>query len=517
MSKVKLLTWTDASKTVKISLPMKEIELKQTRSLFARLLIIARTREELDLQDLIGHYEFSCVPRSLFASDGSLLPCTDKSKLMALLESLGTDETEHSDENMEQDQQTGDPQIENSDNPSQMTSDKRDTVDPQSTRLGTSEKAIILDGMAVVHELSGQQIRTCLEIAQAFIKAIDSKSQNYTLVHIVFDRYDIAKSLKTRTRNHRQGKQGACCKYDVSDKTQFNIPLNHFLSNSDNKDQLATYLAKKLLHFYRDSTKSVIVATKDGAASNGAAVDHLHSNHEEADTLLILHAISASRLMSNVHIMTPDTDVFVLALQKLHLMSNKVSMLVGTGSTRRLVKLQPIHQALDENLAAGIVGFHAFTGSDTTGRIAGKGKQTCWKLFKKANKDILKAFAQLGQTLFPSTEVIQGLEEFVCSLFEPRMNIKDLGHLRWHLFKRNKAEAEKLPPTKAALKEHILRAHYQAMIWLLADTANPNLPSPTNYGWDEEDSQYVPRVSDLPPAPTAVVELVKCGCGKSRC
>jgi len=27
----------------------------------------------------------------------------------------------------------------------------------------------------------------------------------------------------------------------------------------------------------------------------------------------------------------------------------------------------------------------------------------------------------------------------------------------------------------------------------------------------------MPKVSDLPPAPTAVVELVKCGCGKSQC
>jgi len=75
-------------------------------------------------------------------------------------------------------------------------------------------------------------------------------------------------------------------------------------------------------------------------------------------------------------------------------------------------------------------------------------------------------------------------------------------------------------PTKAALKVLlILRAHYQAMIWLLAvtDTAKPNLPSPTNYGWDEENSQYMPKVSDLPPAHTAVVELVKCGCGKSQC
>lgn len=197
-------------------------------------------------------------------------------------------------------------------------------------------------------------------------------------------------------------------------------------------------------------------------------------------------------------------------------MDNNVAMLVGTGSKRRLVKLQPIHQALDENLTAGLIGFHAFTGSDTTERIAGKGKQTCWKIFKKGNKDILKAFAQLGQTLIPSTEVVKGLEEFVCLLFAPKLNIKDVGQLRWHLFKK-KVEAEKLPPTKAALTEHILRAHYQAMIWLLADAPNLNLPSSTKYGWNEENNQYMPKVSELPPAPTAVIELVKCGCGKSRC
>ena len=80
MNKVKLLTWTDAAKPVTIVLPSKVIELKQTRSLFSRLLIVARTRDELDLEDLIGRYAFSCLPRSIFSSDGSLLPCTDKSK-----------------------------------------------------------------------------------------------------------------------------------------------------------------------------------------------------------------------------------------------------------------------------------------------------------------------------------------------------------------------------------------------------------------------------------------------------
>lgn len=145
------------------------------------------------------------------------------------------------------------------------------------------------------------------------------------------------------------------------------MSLKRFLSNTDNKDQLTTYLAKKILHFYQDSNKLVIVATKDGASFNGRQVDHLNSNHKEADTLLILHVISASPLASSVHILSPDTDVFVLALQKLHLMSADVSMLVGTGTKRRKLELQPIRQALDEPVTAGLVGFYASTGSDTTG------------------------------------------------------------------------------------------------------------------------------------------------------
>jgi len=47
-----------------------------------------------------------------------------------------------------------------------------------------------------------------------------------------------------------------------------------------------------------------------------------------------------------------------------------------------------------------------------------------------------------------SNKVVQGLEKFVCLLFAPRVTIKDLGQLRWHLFRKNKAETEKLPPQK---------------------------------------------------------------------
>ena len=41
-------------------------------------------------------------------------------------------------------------------------------------------------------------------------------------------------------------------------------------------------------------------------------------------------------------------------------------------------------------------------------------------------------------------------------------------------------------PTKAALIQAILRAHYQAMVWKNDIIPNPRLPSPTGFGWTLE-------------------------------
>ena len=86
MTKLKLRTWKTACKTIKVKLPSKVVELKQNRSLFARLLIVARSRCDVNLQEAIGMYEFTCIPRSLFSPDGSVLACLDKHKLLAILE-----------------------------------------------------------------------------------------------------------------------------------------------------------------------------------------------------------------------------------------------------------------------------------------------------------------------------------------------------------------------------------------------------------------------------------------------
>jgi hypothetical protein len=63
----------------------------------------------------------------------------------------------------------------------------------------------------------------------------------------------------------------------------------------------------------------------------------------------------------------------------------------------------------------------------------------------------------------------------------------------------------------------ILRAHYQAMIWVADVNPIPDLPPPTDYGWSVEGDLYVPVPSMEPPAPQAVIELVKCNCKTSHC
>ena len=86
MKKLSLKTWKSSLKETKIKVGEKTVELKEDRGLFARMLIVANSRPEISLENTIGTYELSVVPRALFASDGSMHHCSEKSQLMTILE-----------------------------------------------------------------------------------------------------------------------------------------------------------------------------------------------------------------------------------------------------------------------------------------------------------------------------------------------------------------------------------------------------------------------------------------------
>lgn len=91
VKKHKLLTWKTTGKPVRVATKDKIIELKEDRYLFARKMVICKSRPEVEIKEAVGVYEFSVDPRSMFAADGNMLHCSAKSALMSILEKLPND------------------------------------------------------------------------------------------------------------------------------------------------------------------------------------------------------------------------------------------------------------------------------------------------------------------------------------------------------------------------------------------------------------------------------------------
>ena len=176
IKKRKLGTWKTNAKKITISTKGKLVGLREDRSLFARLLVVCRTRPEIDLKETIGIYEFSVVPRSLFAADGTMLRCSRKSALMPILEKL----------------------------PSAASNGEGIKSTPVPT--GSQMKVMIFDGMAELQCLDKPEwIHNCAQLAQHFIDTLEQKYGRINEKRVIFDRYDLTMSLKQATREKRQG------------------------------------------------------------------------------------------------------------------------------------------------------------------------------------------------------------------------------------------------------------------------------------------------------------------------
>ncbi|KAK3733482.1 hypothetical protein QZH41_007067 [Actinostola sp. cb2023] len=486
MKKRKLLTWKSSGKTAKLSTPDKIVELQEDRSLFARMMMVCKSRPEIDIKEAVGQYEFSIVPRSLFAADGTMLHCSLKSSLMGILEKLHDNSTANANE----DQQTA-----------------------------TRVKVSIVDAMAEVQSLDKPEwIRNCSQLAEHFNNRIFHKYNDCDEVRVIFDRYDLPTSLKAATRDKRQSGQVPIY-YRITDTTQIaKVPMKKLLSHIKTKMELTAYLGGKLIEYGENNGKQLVVAYGCEYQATHKDVQYLRSNQEEADTKMILHAVDASRHgATEVNIHSPDTDVFILAIRRYTELCEHTLFVTGRGLNHRVIPLKPIVQALGNAKTAALPAFHALSGADNTGIFAGRGKLVCWKAFQAADTHVISALCNLGTTVMPCQDTITDIEKFVCQLYQPKTNITTVKELRWFLFRKKQAQSDRLPPTQAALYEAILRSHYQLMVWNNDIVPNPQLPSPQNYGWKMDEDHWLPVMTKLPPAPEAIIQLVKCGCVKERC
>ena len=428
VKKRNLLTWKTSAKVIKVKAKDTIIDLKEDKNLVARLAMVCKSRPEIDIQEAVGLYEFTVVPRSLFARDGTMLHCSCKSALMHILEKAG--------------------------GPSTNTQE-----------ITAGFKVAIVDGMAEVQSLDKPEwIKNCRDLVEHFTNRLLVKCNDLQELHIIFDRYDVPSSLKSATRVKRQGGH-APIYYRITDSTHIaKVPMKKLLAHSKTKGELTTFLAKNV----KDNAngRQVVVAWGTICEATHRDVRHLRSTQEEADTKIILHALDASAQgATQLSIYSPDTDVLVLALRRYPDLCSNSCFVTGTGSSRRVINLKSIADALGPTKSAALPAFHALTGADVTGSFSGKGKATCWDEFDNASTPILQALANLDCGEQPDDGTRSGVEQLVCRMYQPKTDIKTVKALRWSLFKKNQAESERLPPTQAACHQAILIAHYQHLVW----------------------------------------------------
>lgn len=482
MKKANLKTWKSVRLSKKNKASNTIAALKDDRALFARFLVVVLSRPELDVKESISKFELSEYPRALFTSDGNLRHCVAKSKLLNILEGLL---------------------------PEQQP--------PTSEELG--RPVVIIDAMAVVQSMGKPTwVKTGRDLANHFVEIIDSRSTHASEVHVVFDRYDVPHSLKEKTRQVRQGTNPSVVYQISADAVIAKVTMAQLLCCNENKGALTIYLASHLIDCKKDAEKTYVVTSKDDCMSScNLNLRHLRSWQEEADTRMLLHAVDATaRGASSITIQSPDTDVLVLALWLYRRLCPFTSLIVGTGGKRRSIALGPLHEAIGEELVNALPGFHAFTGCDQTGTICGKGKVSCWNTLKKSERPILDAFSSLGSSQVISDDTYQMLERYTCQLYMSSTQLSSVQEVRWLLFSKKQYTDEQLPPTQAALHQMIKRANYVALVWKACDTPQPNFPAPTLHGWRQDGDRLQPVPTTLPPAPKAVLQLIKCGC-KGKC
>ena len=234
---------------------------------------------------------------------------------------------------------------------------------------------------------------------------------------------------------------------------------------------------------------------------------------------MLLHVSHAAQHgHQKVLIRTVDTDVVVLAVFAISQLPSRCELWLafGTGKSFRYLAAHQMSKCLGPEMSRALPMFHALTGCDTVSSFAGHGKKTAWSTWK-SQPALTNALLMLGNgpKVIPD-DAMNIIERFVVLLFDRTSTCDKVNDARRKLFPR-KNSVEQIPPTRAALMEHVKRAVYQGgHIWGKTLLPDPVLPSPTDWGWVKREGLYEPHWTTLPQASKICHELISCGC-KSGC
>ena len=376
--------------------------------------------------------------------------------------------------------------------------------------------ALIMDGAMIVQMLSPGTATTFQEyFTLVFRPYIMHKLQAVERLDIVWDLY-IADSLKTATRD----KRGKGIRRRVASSSMIPSNWQSFLRNDENKTELFCFLSEHTVSIISQdkqiysTLQNSVLCTSDTAEKNEIEP----RSHEEADTRMVLQVShAAANGHSKIMVRTGDTDVVVIVVSNLHKISAaEIWISFGVGKYHRYLAAHEIAISLGPQRARSASMFHALTGCDVTSFFCGRGKKSAWDTWQ-VFPDVTDALLSLSESPNElSNETMALIERFVVLWYNRTSNISKVNEARQHLFARKGRALESIPPTQAALRQHVLRAIYQGVhVWGNALYKNPTLPSPTEWGWQKTDYGYKPKWTTLGQAQQMCYELIHCSCKKA--
>ena len=235
-------------------------------------------------------------------------------------------------------------------------------------------------------------------------------------------------------------------------------------------------------------------------------------NLEEGDQLVILNALDVmyKNQQSILDIFSVDTDVFALLTAHFSLIPQSTTLIRRGGEQ---IRIQESYMKLGRKRAEALLGWYAFTGTDSTGSFADKRVACHFKAFLQADDEMLDAFATFRLLSSIPPWIHRQMEKYVCLLYNiGNISSDEVPELRWMLFAQKSKECQQLPPILGTLVSHTSRAYFMVLVWRSSTEPCPLVLPTTDYFWELVDGSLKPVFCTESPAPEALLELRKCNC-----
>ena len=218
---------------------------------------------------------------------------------------------------------------------------------------------------------------------------------------------------------------------------------------------------------------------------------------------MVLHAWhSYQQGYQSIIIHATDTDVVVITIAMASRM-NKCNLWLafGHGQNFRFIPTHSIAVAIGYERSWGLLLLHASSGCDTVSALAGIGKKTVWDVWNSI-PNLENEFSRLSNAPAELTDDdMDTIKRFFVPLYNRTSSLKKVNEARKQMFAKGNRQLQHIPPTREALQQHAKRAVYQAgHIWGQSQTANPDMPSPAEWGWKKNDDGWHPFWNVLPGA-----------------